>query len=153
MNKFVDDGKGLTIIKANTFPVRVEASARLIAMEAMATELMARVTPVTRAADSGLRDIQRFLLSKDYQSTTRKSGALYYTVYRKEDEDGYREFEIVGWHGCGRYGAEKSILEMHDPKYGKHAVVNIGIINDTNINEANQRRVVEDIMHYLKLHA
>lgn len=112
-----------------------------------AVALMARSTPVTRVAMEGQQQIRHALISKGYRVKTTLTRAFYDTEFRKDA----RVFHLIGWHGTGIYGREKSVLEFIDEDYSKtRPVVTIGVINEENVTPENQDRVVRDILNYIK---
>lgn len=136
------------------FTARVQASHRLKASTlhqdvVTAVKLMARSTPVTRVAVIGQQLIRQALVTQGYSVKTTLTRAFYDTVFRKDD----RVFHLVGWHGTGIYGHEKSILEFIDESVSKtKPVVTIGVINEANVNPENQQRVISNILEYIKEH-
>lgn len=137
-------------------PLRLEASMRLKAFEVeAATRLMARATQVSKVAEQGTRDIVQEFIRLGYIADTQISKAFYTTTFTNEDTEDKPEhvFQMVGWHGTGRYGTEKTILEFYDEDKSKtKPVVTIGVINDENINPAKQLEVVDHILDYVKHH-
>ena len=140
-------------------PIKAAARLRVFAAAEVdaATKLMARATQVSRVAEKGMREIVQQMIKLGYTADTKQNKAFYTTVFTKEPENEEEQephvFQMVGWHGTGRYGAEKTILEFYDDeKDPKKPVVTIGVLNEENINPAKQLEVVTHIMDYLKKH-
>ena len=131
------------------FTAQVKASHRLKASAEVVTavKLMARSTPVTKVALLGQQLIRQALVTKGYSVKTTQTRAFYDTEFHK---DGH-VLHLVGWHGTGIYGPEKSILEFIDEKVSKtRPVVTIGVINEANVTPENQQRVIAAILEYIK---
>lgn len=134
------------------FTARLKARPRLKASilnqdVVTAMRLMARSTPVTRVALAGQQSIRQALTVLGYSVKTTLTRAFYDMEFRKDD----RVFHLIGWHGTGIYGHEKSVLEFLDERVSKtRPVVTIGVINEDNVTPANQERVVSDILEYIK---
>lgn len=130
------------------FTAMVKASYRLQARADVvkAVRLMARSTPVTRVAVEGREQIRRALAALGYVAKTTTTRAFYDMKFTKAE----RVFHLVGWHGTGIYGPEKSVLEFIDEDVSKtRPVVTIGIINEENVVPSNQERVINDILEYI----
>ena len=130
------------------FTAMVKASFRLQASAdvVIAVRLMARSTPVTRVAVEGREQIRRALASKGYVAKTTTTRAFYDMKFTKDE----RVLHLVGWHGTGIYGPEKSVLEFIDEDVSKtKPVVTIGVINEENVVRSNQKRVINDILEYI----
>jgi len=130
---------------------QVQASNRLKAVAqqdiVVAFQLMARSTPVTKVALEGQRRIRQVLVGLGFSVTITNTRAFYDMEFRNDD----KVYHLVGWHGTGIYGHEKSVLEFIDESVSKtRPVVTIGIINEDNVTPANQERVVSDILEYIK---
>jgi len=136
-------------------PPFTAALKRLTAAEEIKTavRLMARTTQVSKIATEGKKKIELELHRLGYTATTTQNKAFYTTEFHPEDGEG-RTFQMVGWHGTGRYiGGEKAILEFYDDEKSKvHPVVSIGVINEENINPAKQLEVIQHIIDYVKHH-
>jgi hypothetical protein len=112
-----------------------------------AMKLMARATPVTKVALVGQQLIRQTLVRLGYSVQTTLTRAFYDMEFRRDK----RVLHLVGWHGTGIYGPEKSILEFIDEQVSKtRPVVTIGVINEANVNPENQQRVISDILEYIK---
>jgi hypothetical protein len=137
------------------FTARLKASHRLKASALnadliTAMKLMARSTPVTKVAMEGQERIRRALVARGYHVKTTLTRAFYDTEFRRET----RVFHLIGWHGTGIYGKEKSVFEFIDEDFSKtRPVVTIGVINEDNVTPENQNRVVQDILAYIEEHA
>lgn len=130
------------------FTAMVQASHRLQAYADVVTavRLMARSTSVTRVAVEGREQIRRALASKGYVAKTTTTRAFYDMRFTKDE----RVLHLVGWHGTGIYGPEKSVLEFIDEDVSKtKPVVTIGVINEENVVPSNQERVINDILEYI----
>lgn len=128
--------------------VKIEASQRL------KRKITARTTPLSLAADVGLREIKRLLFTLGYQVKTENKRAFYYTRFYKELEDGkFHSYEIVGWHGQGIYGRERTIFELYDSDKGSKPVVAIGLLTDDSLTAERQRLIADDIVRYIKKRA
>lgn len=130
----------------------VKAAHRLKAAEAhqdliTAVKLMARSTPVTKVAIEGQKHIRQALVERGYAVRTTNTRAFYDMEFRKDDH----VFHLVGWHGTGIYGPEKSVLEFIDEEVSKtKPVVTIGVINEENVTPANQERTINHILEYIE---
>ncbi len=118
-----------------------------------ATVLMARTTAVSKIAERGMRTIVQQLIKEGYHADTSQNKAFYTTVFYKEDHEDPR-FEMVGWHGTGRFaGGEKAILEFYDDdKSTQTPVVTIGVLSEENLNPAKQQEVIQHIIEYVRSH-
>lgn len=136
------------------FTARLKAAQRLQASAGhqdvvTAVKLMARSTPVTKVAAVGQQLIRHELLIRGYNVKTTITRAFYDMEFRKDDH----VLHLVGWHGTGIYGPEKSILEFIDDKVSEtRPVVTIGVINEANVNPESQQRVISAILDYIKKH-
>lgn len=134
------------------FTAQVKAGCRLQASVqrqdvVTAVKLMARSTPVTKVAAIGQQLIRREMVVRGYSVKTSITRAFYDMEFRKDDH----VLHLIGWHGTGIYGPEKSILEFIDDKVSKtRPVVTIGVINEANVNPENQQRVISAILEYIK---
>lgn len=139
-----------------SFIARLKASHRLKATALtqdlevlLAFRLMARSTPVTRVAVAGQEMIRHALVLLGYKVRTSLTRAFYDTEFHKGDH----VYRLIGWHGTGIYGHEKSILEFIDEDVSKvKPVVTIGVINEVNVSPLNQQRVIQDILAYIREH-
>jgi len=138
---------------------KIEAASRLkafdkLALTAAEQKLMARSTQLSQVAEKGVKDIVHLMTLQGYQAKTIQNKAYYETKFVKyppKDEEGEpRIMELMGWSGSGRYGAEKTVFEFYDYDHGKKPVVTIGAINEENLNEENQLKVINDILKYIK---
>lgn len=130
---------------------RLKAAARLRA--SLEHQLMARTTPITRAAEKGIKEICHQMAIRGYAPHTTCNRAYYTTTFTKEGEDGnIQSFQLYGWNGNGRYGLEKSVFEFYDDSMGEKPVVNIGAINEENVNLVRQEKVVHEVLDYIKKH-
>lgn len=142
--KELDDKQIMTSIK-------LEAASRLIASQEL--RLMAKATPVTKVAELGIKEIGRQMALRGYIANTEVTRAFYTTTFEKQEKDSDPcVFQLVGWHGNGHYGSEKTILEFYDESRGRKPVITIGQINDDNLTEENQQHVVEKILDYVRKH-
>jgi hypothetical protein len=134
-----------------TSSIKIGAAARLLASQEL--RLMAKSTPVTKVAEFGIREIGRQMALRGYIANTDITRAFYTTTFEKQEKDSDPcIFQLVGWHGNGHYGTEKTILEFYDESAGHKPVITIGQINEENLNEENEKRVVDKILDYIKRH-
>ena len=156
------DGYDLTAIKADlktsfgqmppfTASHRLEAAEQDVRA---ALKVMARPTRVSIVADEGLRKITNTLLDLGYECTTTKNRAFYTKHFTNVEDPSKPDFEVVGWHGTGSFaGGERAVLEFYDDQKSKdRPVVNIGVLNDSNINPAKQLEIINHIMSYIQSH-
>lgn len=128
--------------------IKIEAAARL---RASVHKLMARSTPVSKIAESGMKEITRQMAMRGFHVNTTQSKALYTTKFVKEEKTGEQSVcEMVGWHGAGRYGSEKTILEFYDESRGHKPIISIGVLNEENLNPIKQQDIVNEITNYIK---
>jgi hypothetical protein len=133
-----------------TYMAKLGAAARLKAsMQPAATEevLEARTTGVSLVADKGLKEIERALVRMGYEPHTTINKAMYTTTFCKGD----RCLELVGWHGTGRFkGGERAVLEFYDSEKGLKPVVSIGVTNEDNVSTDHEKKIITDILTYIK---
>jgi hypothetical protein len=127
-------------------PVECSVLARLVDITA-ATKLMARQTPVSREAERGVKEITRLAMMQGYNVKTTQNRAFYTTDFVCDDHT----LHMMGWHGTGRFaGGEKAILELYDSRKGEKPVVSIGVLNEDNVTPENEKRVIHQILDYIK---
>lgn len=131
--------------------LKIEAAQRLLASQEL--RLMAKATPVTKVAEIGIREIGRQMALRGYIANTEITRAFYTTIFEKQEKDSDPcVFQLVGWHGNGHYGNEKTILEFYDDAHGRKPVITIGQINEDNLTEGNQQKVIDLILDYIRKH-
>lgn len=137
-------------IKAKT--IRIEAASRLKAVQEI--HLMARATPITKVAGNAIKEITRQLLIRGYKTHTDQMRAYYVTKFCKDEgTEEERNLELVGWHGNGKYGLEKTVFEFYDQELGgQKPVINLGAVTEENLTVAKQEKVINEILEYIKKH-
>lgn len=118
---------------------KIRASQRLLARSKIQAD-------VTRVAEQGIKDIMRMMDLKGYHSHMEKRRALYELQFVKDEE----EFSLCGWHGTGMYGKDKSILELYEGHDAAKPVINVP---STDLDESQQKAVIQKIVIYLTEHA
>lgn len=131
--------------------LKIKAAARLNAVQEL--KLMAKATPITKVAEIGIREISRQMALRNFGARTENTRAFYTTTFTREDkEDVPCVYQLVGWHGNGHYGNETTILEFYDDSVSRKPVITIGHVNEENLTEANQQKVINEILDYIKKH-
>lgn len=119
--------------------------------------LSANDMQVHNDATVAIAAINKLMKAKGYKYKTSKQSALFETNYIKDDTN----IVLVGWHGDGRYGNVKTILDLYVGKLStfedtKRIVTDANDPNRVNwlqVNPKLHKEGIDIILEYLKLNA